>query len=323
VLPTAYAQTRMLRFLSRVYGGTRGAVLGIDIGASAAVVTAGFKERTTLGVYPQFGLGENLPGLLQYTSLEDILRWLPLDVGPDVLRDYLYQKGLYPSSISVTNEDQLLAQAVARRALYLAVQAARREFPRAAATVRPGLLPVFEPIIASGGALADAPSPAQSLLLLLDAIQPIGISTIIADRYSLLPLLGAASTRNSLLPVQVLESGAFQSLGTVVSLLADAPRDAVIGRAVLNYEDGGEAVADIKSGHLEMLPLPPGQSARLTLQLRHGANAGFGPGRGASLTVSGGAMGVVFDGRGRPIPLPEDSGLRRDLLKKWLWTLGG
>ena len=80
VLPTAYAEGRMLSFLSKVYGGSRGAVLSIDIGASAAVVAAGFKEKTTLRVYPQFGLGESLPGLLQYTSLEEILRWSPLDV---------------------------------------------------------------------------------------------------------------------------------------------------------------------------------------------------------------------------------------------------
>src|SRR5512141_313001 len=39
VLPTAYAQGRMLRFLGQVYGGTRG-ILGVDTGASAAVIAA-------------------------------------------------------------------------------------------------------------------------------------------------------------------------------------------------------------------------------------------------------------------------------------------
>ena len=59
VLPTAYAQDRMVRFLSQIYGGSKG-LLSVDIGASAAVVAAGFGQRSTLGVYPQFGLGENL-----------------------------------------------------------------------------------------------------------------------------------------------------------------------------------------------------------------------------------------------------------------------
>lgn len=323
VLPSAYAEGRMLRFLSKAYGGSRGAVLSIDLGASAAVIAAGFKTRATLQVYPEFGLGENLPALLQHTTLEDILRWSPLDISTGVLRDFLFQKSLYPSSIPATREDQSLAQAVARQALYLAMQNARRDFPRTAQSGRPGLLPFFEPIIASGDALADAPTPAHSLLLLLDAIQPIGIATIILDQSNLLPLLGAAAERSNILPVQVLDSGAFQSLGTVVSVIGTASENAPIAHAHLVYENGAEALADIKYRNLELLPLPHGQNARLTIQPRHGINVGFGPGRAGTVTVSGGTMGVVFDGRGRPLTLPQDSGHRRELIKKWLWTVGG
>jgi hypothetical protein len=323
ILPTAYAEGRMLRFLGKVYGGSRGAVLGVDIGASAAVIAAGFKEKSTLGVYPQFGLGENLPGLLQHSTLEDILRWSPLDVSAGVLRDYIFQKSLYPSSIAATKEDQSLAQAVTRQALFLAMQAARRDFPRSARRARADLPPFFEPILAGGGALADSPTPAQGLLMLLDAIQPAGITTIIIDRSNLLPLLGAASSRNTMLAVQVLESGAFQSLGTVVSVIGRASHGAVVARARLVYENGTEARADVKYGQLEVLPLQAGQTAQLSLQPGHGANVGFGAGRAGTLPVNGGAIGVVFDGRGRPLALPQDSGRRRELIKKWLWTMGG
>jgi hypothetical protein len=322
ILPTAYAEGRMLRFLGQVYGGARGGILGVDIGASAAVIAAGFQEKTTLGVYPHFGLGENLPALLQYTTLEDILRWSPLDVSTGVLRDYLFQKSLYPSTIAVTKEDQLLAQAVTRQALYLAMQTARRDFPHSARPPKAGLLPFFEPILAGGGALGDAPTSAQGLLLLLDAIQPVGVSTIILDRSNLLPVLGAASVRNSILPVQVLESGAFQSLGTVVSVVAAASPGALIARVRLTYENGSEARADVKYGNLEVLPLSTGQSAKLSIQPQFGVNVGFGSGRAGTLTVSGGEMGVVIDGRGRPLVLPEDGGHRREMIKKWQWTLG-
>ena len=323
VLPTAYAEGRMLRFLGQVYGSARGGILGIDMGASAAVIAAGFQDKTTLGVYPHFGLGENLPALLQYTTLEAILRWSPLDVSPAVVRDFLFQKALYPSSISVTKEDQSLAQAVTRQALYLAMQTAMRDFPRSARAPRPGLLPHFEPILAGGGALGDAPTPAQGLLLILDAIQPVGVSTIILDRSNLLPVLGAASVRNSLLPVQVLESGAFESLGTTVSLVFPRGHDGAVARARLTYDNGTETRADIKYGDIEILPLPTGQSGKLSIQPQFGVDAGFGPGRPGTLAVSGGEMGVVIDGRGRPLVLPEDGGLRREWIKKWQSKLGG
>jgi hypothetical protein len=322
ILPTGYAIGRMMRFLSKVYGSSKG-ILSVDIGASATLISAGFKGKSTLGVYPQFGLGENLPGLLNYTTLENILRWSPLDISAGVLRDYLYQKALYPSTIPGAKEDQAISQAIAREALYLAIQTAKRDFPSTAASLNSNLIPLFDPILAGGGALSDSPTPGQSLLLLLDALQPVGVTTVILDQNNLLPILGAAAGRNNYLPVQVLDSGAFMSIGTVVSPVVRATYGAQILRARLAYEDGTEARADLKFGTLEILPLPSGQSARLNLQPVGHADVGFGPGRSGTITVNGGAMGVVFDGRGRPLDIPSDPVRRRELIKKWHWTLGG
>ncbi len=322
VLPTAYATGRMVRFLSKVYSANKG-ILSVDLGASAAIISAGFKNKSTLSVYPQFGLGENLAGLLNYTSLEDILRWSPLDISEGVLRDYLYQKSLYPSTIAATKEDLVMSQAVSRQALYLAMQSARRDFPLSAAHIKPTLTPLFDPIIAGGGALSDASRPGQSLLLLLDSLQPVGVSTVILDQNNLLPLLGAAAAQNNILPVQVIESGAFLSVGTVVVPVVSANYGTPILRATLTYDNGAEARVDLKYGSFETLPLSSGESGKLTIQCLRGADVGFGPGRGSTISVTGGALGVVFDGRGRPLNLPADAVRRRELIKKWTWTLGG
>ena len=324
ILPTAYASGRMVRFLAKVYGSKKG-ILVVDLGASAASISAGFKSKSTLNVYPQFGLGENLPGLLNYTTLEDILRWSSLDISSGVLRDYLYQKALYPSTIAATKEDLVMAHAVARQALYLAMQSARRDFPRNIASIKPNLTPLFEPILAGGGALSDASRPGQSLLLLLDSLQPVGVTTVILDQNNLLPLLGVAASQNNILPVQVMESGAFLSVGTVISPVVSASYGTLILRAKLTYENGTEARMDLKYGSLEVLPLQSGEVGKLNVQLMHGTNIGFGPGRSPKdgISVTGGALGVVFDGRGRPLDLPADAVRRRELIKKWNWTVGG
>ena len=322
LLPTAYATGRMVRFLAKVYGANKG-ILSVDIGASAAIISAGFKGKSTLNVYPQFGLGENLPGLLNYTTLEDILRWSPLDISPAVLRDYIYQKSLYPSTIAATKEDLVIFQSISRQALYLAMQSARRDFPRNIASIKPTLTPLFEPILAGGSALSDASRPGQSLLLLLDSLQPVGVTTIILDQNNLLPLLGAAAAQNNILPVQVLESGAFLSVGTVVAPVVSANYGTPVLRATLTYANGVEAHVDLKYGSLETLPLSSGETGKLTIQSLRGADVGFGAGRGGTIPVSGGALGVVFDGRGRPLDLPADAVRRRELIKKWNWTIGG
>ncbi|WKZ36925.1 MAG: glutamate mutase L [Anaerolineales bacterium] len=322
ILPTAYATGRMVRFLAKVYGAKKG-ILSVDIGASAAIISAGFNGKSTLSVYPQFGLGENLSRLLNYTSLEDILRWSSFDVSRDILRDYLHQTSLHPSTIAATKEDLAISQAVARQALYLAMLSARRDFPRSIAAIKPTLTPLFEPILAGGGALSDASRPGQNLLLLLDSIQPVGVTTLILDQNNLLPMLGAAASQNNILPVQVLESGAFLSVGTIVSPVVTANYGTPILRAKLAYENGAEARMDLKYGALETLPLASGEMGKLTIQVLRGADVGFGPGRGGTIPVSGGALGVVFDGRGRPLGLPSDPMRRRELIKKWNWTLGG
>ncbi len=322
LLPTAYAQGRMIRFLSKLYESQRG-LLNVNLGSSAATVAAGFNGELTLGVYPQFGMGENLGGILQHTDIEDIMRWMQLDISPNTLREYLFQKSLHPATIPATLEEHAILQAIARQALYLAVRATQKNFPASARPAQADVMPKLDLILAGGGAVAESASLGQSLLLLLDAIQPVGIMPILLDQNNLLALMGAAATRNNFLPVQVIESGAFIGMGTVVSVAASANIGDQIVRAKLTYQDGTETRADVKFGGLEIMPLPSGQTARLSLAPLHRADAGLGPGRSGSLTVTGGAMGVVIDARGRPLALPSDPVRRRELMKRWSYAVGG
>jgi hypothetical protein len=184
-------------------------------------------------------------------------------------------------------------------------------------------MPPLDLILAGGGVISDGVSLGQSLLLLLDAIQPVGIMPILIDQNNLLPLLSAAGERNNYLPVQVIDSGAFIGLGTVVSVVASANYGDPVLRAKLTYSDGTEARADVKFGGLEILPLPSGQTARLGMGPHSRADAGLGPGRSGTVTVTGGALGVVIDARGRPLGLPSDPVRRRELIKKWYYTVGG
>jgi len=322
ILPTAYAQGRMIRFLSKLYESTRG-LLSVNLGASAATIAAGFGDDLTLSVYPQFGLGENLANLTQFTEIESIMRWMPLDISSNTLREYLFQKSLHPATIPATKDEQAITQAIARQALYLAVRTAQKDFPANARPAQADLMPKLDLILAGGGVMSEGASLGQTMLLLLDAIQPVGIMPILLDQNNLLSLMGAAASRNSYVPVQVIESGAFIGLGTVVPVLASANYGDQVLRAKLTYADGTETRVDVKFGGLEVLTLPSGQTGRLSLQPLHRADAGLGAGRSGSVTVTGGAMGVVIDARGRPLQLPSDPVRRRELMKRWSYAVGG
>ena len=184
-------------------------------------------------------------------------------------------------------------------------------------------MPALDLILGGGGVVSEGTSLGQSLLLLLDAIQPVGIMPVLLDQNNLLPLLGVAASRSHYLPVQVIESGAFIGLGTVVSLAASANYGDQVLRARLSYADGTEARAEVKFGGLEILPLPSGQSARLSLQPLRRTDAGLGPGKSGTIQVTGGALGVVIDARGRPLQFPADPVRRRELMKRWAYAVGG
>jgi hypothetical protein len=159
----------------------------------------------------------------------------------------------------------------------------------------------------------------------LDAIQPVGITTVILDQNNLLPALGAAASRNSILPIQVLESGAFLGLATVVAPYVNARLGTPVLRARLINQNGNESLMEVKQGELEVMSLPAGQSGRLYLQPFHHADLGFGPDRTREdgIPVTGTALGLVIDARGRPLRFPADGARRREIIKKWLWTVGG
>jgi hypothetical protein len=186
-------------------------------------------------------------------------------------------------------------------------------------------LPWFEPIIAGGGILTQAPTTGQALLMLLDGLQPTGVTTIALDQNGLLPALGAAAEINSILPIHVLDSSTFLSLGTIISPVGSAKYGSPVLKVKITYEGGAEKSLEVKYGNLEVIPLPMGQPASLQIQPLNRFDVGMGsPGRGGTLTrVAGGALGIIIDARARPLRLPAEPNQRREIQKKWLQALGG
>ncbi|MBN2550325.1 MAG: glutamate mutase L [Anaerolineales bacterium] len=323
LIPTATAFGRIIRFLSESHVSNKG-VFGIDIGSSATSVAAAFSGSLYSGVFPQLGLGYGLAGHFERVPYRDVAQWLTYDISEDNLREYILNKKIHPTTLPATQEDMELEQAMARCSMQAAVKNIVSWFPPTVAIPGDGLLPPVEPIFATGGVLSGAPSLAHAVMMLLDGLQPTGTSTLILDKSHLASALGAAAALNPLLVVQVLSSNAFTYLGTVISPVGNARFGTPILRLKMVYENDQELTREIKQGDLEVLPLPSGQSARIQLYPLHRYDIGMGaPGRGGGLRVAGGALGVVIDARGRPLSLPGDSGKRSELLKKWLWTLGG
>lgn len=323
IIPTSEAFSRIIRFLSMTLESNKG-ILGIDVGASATTIAASFCGSLVLNVCPEFGLGSNLDELLINMPLSDITRWISLDIADDDVRNYLFNKSLYPSSLPVEEKDLAIEQAVARQVIRGAIKKAFKRFPDREFKYTKHLLPWFEPIIVTGSILTQSPSVDQTALMLIDSLQPTGATTLVLDHNHLLPALGAAASINQLMVVHILNTDAFMHLGTVITPVGEAPIGTPVLRIQMIRDDGQDVNLEIKYGNLEMISLPVGQKARLQLHPLHLFDVGMGaPGRGGALRVMGGELGVIIDARGRPLKLPDDRDERSELLTKWRRVLAG
>jgi hypothetical protein len=306
ILPSSHRFGQIIQFLGKLYEPVKG-VLGVNLGASWTTFSASNGNQTIVKVLP-YGLGQGLDDFLQRYPLEDIHRWLRINLSLDDLGDYLHQKILFPGSLPLSSAaleiEQAAAREILRRSSREMLESWEVEFT------------AFEPILAGGSLFSSTLPPAQNLLTLLDGLQPIGITTIILDTHNLIASLGAAASLSSYLPVQVLESSAFTNLGAVISPVAFEKPGTPILRVIVEYEDGNTTRTDIKQGSIVALPVSNGQSVNIHFEpLRQVLIDPFKNVRG--FRVLGGVCGVVVDARGRPLEIPKDESQRKELLGKW------
>ena len=302
----------VIKFLGRQYDPGKG-VLGLDIGATYSVAAYANDRFSALNTF-NLGLGSGIEELLVRTPIKEISRWLKNPVTDSEVSDYLWNRSLYPLTVASTPVELEIELAAVRQLLRLMMHdlSLRDALPSSR----------FEPILLSGSTINRAVSPVQSLLVILDGIQPLGISPLILDKHGILPILGAAAGINPLLGVQLLESAAFTNLATVVNVVGKAHIGSTLLNARLEYADGNFIEAEVKQGSIVSLPLPPGASGQLHMRAVRRVEIEEVTVGSEPVKVMGGVCGVVLDARGRPIKLPDNTDKRHGLFQEWEFLLG-
>jgi hypothetical protein len=72
---------------------------------------------------------------------------------------------------------------------------------------------------------------------------------------------------------------------------------------------------------MAIIPLGVNEKASVVIEPAKGFDVGEGKGKKVEKEVEGGVTGIILDGRGRPLLLPEEQSKRIKSLNKWLETL--
>jgi MutL protein len=311
---TATSLSSLVRFLAQHYAMN---VTAVDIGgANTTLMMAGeggeFIPLVNCGV----GVGPSVGAILQRVGIQRVARWLPFDIAEDELRQYVLNHMLHPHVISTSQRDLQISQAFAREALILTVEAAKGDSLEWLDA---------DLILATGGVLAHAPKYGQAALMLLDALQPRGVTSLVLDCTMLVAQLGAVATVAPIAAVQVNENDAVtHRLGTCVIPFGALPENEVAVRVGIEYTSGRQVTVDVMSGSIEVIPLRSNEQALLSLFPAPTVDVGLGPGERARAAeeIDGGLVGLIIDARGRPLVLSGQGKERQKRLSQWMQAIG-
>ncbi len=314
VLPASQSFARVIAYIGQ---HNHLNVLGVNVGSGATVVSTQTRAYSLTAVRSDAGVGHGLAALLKNTSLEKFQRWLPFALAPTELHNHLLNKCLYPTSLPETEEDRLIEQAVACEAIRLAAEPITGNQATEAKETHWNL------IIGAGQTLTRAPQPAQAMLVLLNALEPRGVISVALDAAGVANLLGAIAAVQPVAAVEVGARDAFLNLGTVIAPGGHGRPGKPALKLKITPDNGPPQELEVAYGTLQIIPLPPGQRAKLEIRPGRHFDIGLGqPGRGAITEVEGGILGIVVDARGRPLRLPKDESARQAQLKEWHAQLG-
>jgi hypothetical protein len=189
-----------------------------------------------------------------------------------------------------------------------------------AATPELDVHPVPDLLVVAGGAFAIAPGPAIALAV-VDVVRRPGVTQMTFDHARLLAALGAiADPAERRTIVADLADDLLVPLGTVV--IPQGLRGGRSGGRLVVHGTSGTSEVDLTAGGLELVDLPPGESAVAEFQFRDPVRLGA-RGRHFAVDVAGGLGGLIVDLRDIPLRLPDRIERRRELLAAWqgaLWA---
>ena len=311
IMPTPAAVGLIMETIAKKQGIN---LIGVDIGGATTDVFSIFHGVFNRTVSANLGMSYSISNVLAESGLENIMRWVPFSIEEQDLRNRIKNKMIRPTTVPQTLEELQVEQAIAREALRLALG-----HHKTLATGLKGvqqersISDVFEQkgsgqtlinlleldlIVGSGGILSHAPRRVQSMLMMVDAYEPLGVTELSVDSIFMMPHLGVLSTVNEQAAMDVFVHDCMIYLGTCIAPIGqDKP-----GERCLDYTIAlptGEVKGTLKFGEIRLLPL--GVSEEAMMHVKPARNVDVGPAVAKRLSVEcaaawSGCCWMVADG---------------------------
>ena len=315
-------------------------VVGVDIGGATTDIFSVFQSQFNRTVSANLGMSYSICNVLAEASLPNVLRWVPFDIDEKELTNRIGNKMIRPTTVPQSLEELVIEQAIAREALRLSfiqhkafavnLKGVQKERTISDAFEQSdsgeSLVDMMELdlIVGSGGVLSHAPRREQSAKMLIDSFLPEGVTSLAVDSIFMMPQLGVmANIENKdiaeqarVAALEVFEKDCLIRLGTCIAPVGKLNNSEKILNVNLEFKNGDKKNIDIAFGDLIRIKVGY-EKVKAILTPGKSVDVGAGFGEQINTDIYGGQVGIIIDGRGRPLKINQSSSKRIADLKKW------
>lgn len=327
ILPSPLALSRAASLSS-----PQSSLLAVDIGAAATSIIS-VSDGGLACTQTAVGLGPGSITTIQQIRPTDVQRWLETPVPLVELLDSLANRCLHSST--EVSQQWPLRGAWSRELLRLALlehlqlapgQLAGREQPKPwwealGPTAPPAVCPAR--VVGTGELFSSYLTSAQAALLLLDGVQPEGVTELAIDGGGIWSHLGALSAWQPDVASGLLAKS-LQLLCTAISPVGSARSGHLALTVRLTLANGAKLERAVRFGEILVIPDSQGQQFEAELRPEKEFDVGAGPGVSISRKLQGGSLGLFLDGRGRnPLVVSPNLVERQRQLRQWQAAVSG
>ena len=337
IMPTPGAVGSLIEMIAEKENIT---VVGVDIGGATTDIFSVFQGKFNRTVSANLGMSYSICNVLAESGLDNVLRWVPFDIDRKELTNRIGNKMIRPTTVPQSLEELFIEQSIAREALRLSFKQ-HKEFAVGLKGVQKErtISDAFDQttsgeslvnmmdldlLVGSGGVLSHAPRREQSAKMLIDAFMPEGITQLAVDSIFMMPQLGVLAhvdkkefsedARKAAL--EVFHKDCLIRLGTCITPIGKAKPGDTILNAVMTLSDGTKKEQELISGEIVRLKAPY-EAIQAVLKPSKSMDIGGGKGQEIETNIFGGKVGLIFDGRDRPITIPTNQEERLESIRSW------
>ena len=337
IMPTPGAVGSLIEMIAEKEDIT---VVGVDIGGATTDIFSVFQGKFNRTVSANLGMSYSICNVLAESGLDNVLRWVPFDIDRKELTNRIGNKMIRPTTVPQSLEELFIEQSIAREALRLSFKQ-HKEFAVGLKGIQKErtISDAFEQstsgeslvnmmdldlLVGSGGVLSHAPRREQSAKMLIDSFMPEGVTQLAVDSIFMMPQLGVLAhvdkeefkDESRKAALEVFHKDCLIRLGTCINPVGRSKPGDIVLNAELTMPDGRILEEELIKDKIVRIEVPY-EPVKAILRPGKNMDIGAGPGQEIATDIYGGTVGLIFDGRDRPISIPSDPLKRLEALRSW------